>query len=97
MGVKVKVCGLTRLADVVVAAEAGADILGFVKEPTSPRFVPDTHPVGAYHAYAPFTPFCAVFGPFRPDAGTEAFSHVQSADPMPAGTRKRWMRVVQVT
>jgi indole-3-glycerol phosphate synthase/phosphoribosylanthranilate isomerase len=44
----VKVCGLTREEDVAVAAEAGADLLGFVLEPESPRAadrvlpVPDT-------------------------------------------------------
>jgi phosphoribosylanthranilate isomerase len=44
----VKVCGLTRAEDVAVAVEAGADLLGFVLEPASPRAarevldVPDT-------------------------------------------------------
>jgi indole-3-glycerol phosphate synthase/phosphoribosylanthranilate isomerase len=33
----VKVCGLTREEDVAVAAEAGADLCGFVLEPASPR------------------------------------------------------------
>ena len=33
----VKVCGLTREEDVALAAEAGADLLGFVLEPESPR------------------------------------------------------------
>ena len=33
----VKVCGLTREEDVQVATEAGADLLGFVLEPASPR------------------------------------------------------------
>jgi indole-3-glycerol phosphate synthase/phosphoribosylanthranilate isomerase len=33
----VKVCGLTREADVAAAADAGADLLGFVLAPESPR------------------------------------------------------------
>ena len=33
----IKVCGLTRGEDVAVAADAGADLLGFVLEPASPR------------------------------------------------------------
>ncbi len=33
----VKVCGLTREQDVAVAADAGADLLGFVLAPESPR------------------------------------------------------------
>ena len=33
----VKVCGLTREEDVAAAAEAGADLLGFVLVPESPR------------------------------------------------------------
>jgi indole-3-glycerol phosphate synthase/phosphoribosylanthranilate isomerase len=44
----VKVCGLTREEDVAVAADAGADLCGFILEPASPRAaqavlpVPDT-------------------------------------------------------
>jgi indole-3-glycerol phosphate synthase/phosphoribosylanthranilate isomerase len=44
----VKVCGLTSAEDVAVAAEAGADLCGFILEPASPRAanavlpVPDT-------------------------------------------------------
>ena len=34
---KVKVCGLTNAADAVFAAEEGADLLGFVVHPPSPR------------------------------------------------------------
>jgi indole-3-glycerol phosphate synthase/phosphoribosylanthranilate isomerase len=41
----VKVCGLTREEDVAVAAEAGADILGFVLEPASPRAAERVLPV----------------------------------------------------
>jgi phosphoribosylanthranilate isomerase len=34
---RIKVCGLTRVADVRVALEAGADALGFVRHGPSPR------------------------------------------------------------
>lgn len=38
--VQVKICGLTNLEDALAAVEAGADLLGFVFYPPSPRFVP---------------------------------------------------------
>ncbi len=41
--VKVKLCGLTRPEDVVVAAEAGAAYVGFVFFPKSPRYVTLEH------------------------------------------------------
>jgi phosphoribosylanthranilate isomerase len=39
MRTRIKICGLTREADVVAAIESGADALGFVCYPKSPRYV----------------------------------------------------------
>jgi indole-3-glycerol phosphate synthase len=41
----VKVCGLTRPEDVDAAAEAGADLFGFILAEASPRRAPDVLPV----------------------------------------------------
>jgi phosphoribosylanthranilate isomerase len=40
MAVRIKICGLTRRADVQAAVAAGADYVGFVLVPESPRYVP---------------------------------------------------------
>ncbi len=37
--VKVKICGLTRLEDALIVLEAGADYLGFIFYPPSPRAI----------------------------------------------------------
>ena len=40
MRTRIKICGLTREADVAAAVAAGADAIGFVCYPKSPRYVP---------------------------------------------------------
>jgi phosphoribosylanthranilate isomerase len=39
-GTQLKICGLTSLDDARQAAEAGADYLGFILHPASPRYLP---------------------------------------------------------
>lgn len=39
MSTRVKICGLTRTSDVAAAIRSGADAVGFVFVPASPRFV----------------------------------------------------------
>ena len=55
MRTRIKICGLTREADVVTACSAGADAVGFVCYPNSPRHV-DPHRLRALaRELGPFT------------------------------------------
>lgn len=61
MSVRVKVCGIRRLEDALLAAELGAAALGFVFWPDSPRFV---DPYRARTIAAALPPWVAPVGVF---------------------------------
>ena len=59
--VQVKICGITRLEDAQVAVEVGADALGFVFYPPSPRYVT---PAQAEQIIQRLPPFVTTVGLF---------------------------------
>ncbi len=69
MAVKVKICGLTRPQDLELALELGADAVGFVLEPSSPRRVSLRKAVQLAQMALPFSVPVAVYGPYRGGLG----------------------------
>lgn len=61
MNVRVKICGVRRLEDALLAARLGASAIGFVFWPESPRFV---DPYRAKRIAAALPPFVATVGVF---------------------------------
>ena len=73
--VRIKICGITRLEDALAAVELGADALGFVFYPPSPRYL---SPQDARRIIERLPPFITTVGLFV-DAGVPAV-HAQATE-----------------
>jgi phosphoribosylanthranilate isomerase len=91
---RVKVCGLTRSEDVAWAAEQGADFLGVVCEPSSPRFVEQPYQILRAVA-ATGLPSVAVFGPYRQEFRPVGFDVIQSVTSPSQGVPPVWWPVIR--
>jgi len=69
--IRVKICGFTRIGDAVAAAEAGADAIGLVFYPPSPRHVSVEQARAIVDALPPFVTTVGLFVDETP-AGIEA-------------------------
>jgi len=67
---RVKICGITRPSDARAAAEAGADAIGLVFYPRSPRFLSVERALEIRDALPPFVQTVALF--VNPDAAQVA-------------------------
>jgi phosphoribosylanthranilate isomerase len=68
MSVKVNICGITSIADALVAAEAGADLIGLMFYERSPRYVTFARAAEIAQALPPYISRVGVF--VNPDADT---------------------------
>jgi phosphoribosylanthranilate isomerase len=61
MRTRIKICGITRTQDAAAAAEAGADAIGLVFYPPSPRFLSIERAIEVRDALPPFVQTVALF------------------------------------
>jgi phosphoribosylanthranilate isomerase len=66
MRTRIKICGITRPADALAAAHAGADAIGLVFYPPSPRYLSAERALEIREALPPFVQTVALF--VNPDA-----------------------------
>jgi phosphoribosylanthranilate isomerase len=105
MRTRVKICGLTRRADVEAAVAAGVDAIGFVFHPSSPRAV---SPQDARDLCAGLPPFVTAVGLFV-DASPEQIRatldrvprellqfHGEESPELCASFGRRWIKAVRM-
>jgi len=73
--VRIKVCGITRLEDALLAASLGADAIGFVFYDKSPRFIPPMKAAAIIRALPPFVAAVGLFVNPGQDEIDDALKH----------------------
>lgn len=76
MRTRVKICGITSLKDGLAAAEAGADAIGFVFYPKSPRYVHAERAAEIADAMPPFVTVVGLFVNATPEFVNETLAQV---------------------
>ena len=76
--VRIKICGITRIEDALVAAQAGADAIGLVFHAASPRAVEAAQAAAIVRALPPFVTSVGLFV----DASEERINEVLSSVPL---------------
>jgi len=76
MRTRIKICGITRVEDGLAAANAGADAIGLVFYPKSPRFVDRGQAAEIARALPPFVEVVALFVNAAPQTVRETLAAV---------------------
>lgn len=101
---RVKICGITRLEDALGAVAAGADALGFVFHPASPRYITPVAAAGIIDRLPPFVATVGLFVDLEPAAVNDAVAiaqvdlvqfHGQESPAACALSPRPWIKAVQ--
>jgi phosphoribosylanthranilate isomerase len=102
---RVKICGITRLEDALAAVAAGADALGFVFHPASPRYIPPAAAAEIIDRLPPFVASVGLFVDLEPAAVNDAVAvakvdlvqfHGQESPATCALSPRPWIKAIQV-
>lgn len=109
MRTRVKICGITRIEDIHAAVEAGADAIGLVFYPPSPRYVTIEQAQLLAQHIPPYVSIVGLFVNANANEIVEVLQHVSldviqlHGDESPAEcrqiaqqTQRRWYKAIQV-